>query len=192
MLELKNWSAFFNESMLHNVQYVTSPSQAITQGNSNVTRVGDEVYLQSLEINGIFLSSSAANAAQKYRMMVVFHSNEDSCGTSVISNAITGTNLFHANTNNIIVNGIINPKAVTVLADFIVDLNCNVSGAREVKSFAFKVPINETFKYGRPGDVFGKNKNLYIIYSSFISGGTTGATSTGNIEFSSVLKFKDS
>lgn len=177
-----------SEPLTSGTPIVVSPTQMVAQGNTNTTRVGDSIYLQALRVTGFLTSGTIANAAQKYRILV-FWSKVTTTAVAWASPGF-GTDMFLNGTYGIVVNGIINPKAVTILADMVVDINCFVSGAAEVKSFAFNVPLNTKFDYQTPGGSLGKTKNLYlaVIPYSAVSGAVGAA---GYIATSLALKFKD-
>lgn len=177
-------------SMFHNSIYSISPTQTITQGTTNQTRVGDSVYLQSFHLNGFFAASSAANAVQKYRVIVGWTGRENA-NTAFATGVIAATDLYLPNTFGDQTIGIINSKAFTVLSDMIIDINSNVSTSKDLKSFSINIPLRQNFRYISEGGAFGKNKNLIFVVVPYINGGTPGATNAGTISFSWALKFKD-
>jgi len=176
--------------MTHNTYYQISPTQGVVPGNTASTRVGDSVYLQSLNINGFFESSSVANQTDKFRCIVFWHTTQLPAST-LTPNVVTGTQVFFPNTFNLVPNGIINPKATSVLADFVIDINQQITGAKDIKSFNFVVPLNQTFNYGVAGGPYGKTKSLYVTFVSMTPGGSNGVSATGAINAAIVLKYKD-
>lgn len=189
MHESKEVGYQLGQSMTDNQYYVLSPTQQIVPGSSGTTRVGDEVYLQSLQLSGWFASSTAAGATQKFRCQVVWHRKETPA-TAFVLNGLSGTDLFHVDTFASIVNGIVNTNAVTVLADFVVDINQVLTGVNELKSFNIVVPLHTTFKYKDVGGVYGKQKNLYVVLTAYIAGGL-GTANAGSFTVSSLIKYKD-
>jgi len=176
--------------MKHNTYFQFSPTQAITPGNTASTRVGDSIYLQSLHLSGFYESSAIANASNKFRCMV-FWSPVALPAPNITSNIVTGTQLFFPGTDFLVPNAVVNPKAITLLSDFVIDMNQQLSTAKDLKSFNVTIPINQTFNYGVAGGPYGKFKNLYVTFVAITPGGTNGTTQVGFTNYSSVLRYKD-
>lgn len=179
-----------SQPMMHNTYYQFSPTQQITNGTNSEHRIGDDIYLMSLELNGFFYTSTASGATQKMRCMVFWSEVEEPADT-LVANAVTGTQIFHLGTFVPPVNGIVNKNACTMLADFVVDASQVLSGVTEFKSFSISVPLNQTYKYKAVGNTYGKYKQLYVTFISHVAFGTDGSTSAGGVVCSSVVKFKD-
>lgn len=195
MHESKYFPSTFVQGMLDDVYYQYSPTQAILPGNSANTRVGDSIYLQSLHCNGFFEGSNTALQTDKFRCLVFWSTTQLPAALPVgtfATNLVTSTNVFFPGTfTPHVPNAIVNPKAVTLLADFVVDINQQISGAKDIKSFNFVVPLNQTFNYRAAGAVDGKFKSLYVTFVSSTPGGTAGTTPCGYVNVATVLKFKD-
>jgi len=194
LCETKTFGYEEGKAMLHNVYYQYSPTQQIEQGITNQKRVGDEIYLMSLQLSGFFNCSTASNVATKFRCLV-FWSPEDTAAEVLTDNVVVINRLFEPNTSSIPGNGIINPRAVTLLADFVIDVSQAISTATEFKSFNVKIPLNQKFKYRDVNSAFGKFKNLYVTFVSAVqvgaTFGTNASTPAGGVSFASVLKWKD-
>lgn len=188
----KQYSNADAKSLVHNDSWIISPTQFLGQGTAVGQRIGDSVYLQSLQMSGYLTSSALANAACKYRF-IVFWSNQQYAASAWQLNIVAPSTLAQPGTAplNQGPNLIVNPRAITVLADFVMDINCNVSGAGELKSYNVTIPLNQNFNYNTPGGVYGKTKNLYVWMTSIIYGGTGGTSSSGSMQNSFNLKFKD-
>jgi len=180
----------FLRLMSHQTYYQFSPTQQIVPGNTGTTRVGDEVYLTSLQLSGFFQTSSAADSTCKFRCTIFWSTNEVAA-PGMITNGITGNSMWHTGTDAIVVNAISNPNAVTILADFVIDASQINDGSVEFKSFNIEVPLKQTYKYRAPGSAYGKTKNLYVSFNGFIHAGINGVTDVGRVSCASVLKFKD-
>jgi len=175
--------------MVHNSIWSISPTQLLTQGTGNTNRIGDSVYLQNVVINGYYSCPTTALSINRCRIMV-FWSRVAIDNQTFLSTVITGTDLFHPGTAFVMSNGIVNSKAVTVLADVILEVNPSVSTAKDIKSFAMTVPLNQNFDYAAYGSAKGKRKNLFIAAIPFVVGGA-GFGPAGDVIFSHTLKFKD-
>lgn len=166
-------------SMDDTLMYFTSPTQNISQGTAINQRLGDQVKLKYLKINGLFSAATLANAACKFRISV-FYCPEGKAASSVTTGAFTGAELFQPNTATTPAVGMFDEKAVTVLADMTVDLNSSISTAQDVKSFAFNIPLkNAVLNFREAGSAFSNKRNLYIM----VTGYTPVALNVGDLGF---------
>jgi len=180
----------FVSGMDSDVLYFTSPTQNISMGTSINQRIGDQVKLKYLRVNGFFAASTAANANVKFRV-TAFYCAEGKAASSVTVGAFTSSELFQPNTAPTTVNGIFDEKAVTVLADMVVDLNSNVSTSQEVKSFNFTVPLKHAvLNYRESGSAFSNKRNLYLCITGHTPNGLNVAD-LGNISYSYDLAYTD-
>ena len=172
--------------------YAQSPTQNIGNGTNIGGRIGDQVYLQSLQLNGYMFSSATALTNAKYRVSVVYSSLQIPCAAVSASPSFLPNDLFLSNTYTVnTVVGVYDPKAVNVLADVTIDLNSLVSTSQDIRSFAMDIPLKD-FKmaYIDTGSPFGKTKNLYVVVQAYTP--TTAAISNlGSVLMSWNLKFKD-
>lgn len=162
--QLKHASNSSNvSSMDTDLMYFTSPSQNIAQGTAINQRLGDQVKLKYLKINGYFSAATLANANTKFRVSV-FYCAEGKAASSVTTGAFTQAELFLPNSVNTTVCAMFDEKAITVLADMTVDLNSNISTSQEIKSFAFTVPLkNAVLNFRESGSAFSNKRNLYVM-----------------------------
>lgn len=159
------------------VMHFTSPTQNIFQGTAINQRLGDQVKLKYLKINGLFHASTLANSTTKFRVSV-FYCADGKSAASVTIGAFTSAELFQPNTAGTVTYGMFDEKYVTVLADLTVDLNSNVSTAMDVKSFAFTVPLkNALCNFKESGSAFSSKRNLYVM----VTGYTPNAANVGDI-----------
>ena len=150
-------------SMDTDIMYFTSPTQNISPGTAINQRLGDQVKLKYLKVNGYFSAATLANANAKFRV-TVFYCPEARAASSVTSNAFTQAELFMPNSVNTTTCAMFDEKALTVLADLSIDLNSNVSTSQEIKSFAFTVPLkNAVLNFRESGSAFSHKRNLYIM-----------------------------
>jgi len=190
MHETKEASYQANITLLHQSSYAWCPTQTVLVGNNSNTRIGDDVYLTSLVMNGFFATDAAAHACHKFRCIVFWSRAEVACG-AFAQNVIGGSQVWHPGTDAIIANAIPNPNACTVVSDFVIDAAQVLNTAKEFKSFNITVPLKQTFKYREVNGVYGKSKNLYVLVNSFIAGGVDNTTSAGTLTLAATLKFKD-
>lgn len=180
----------FVGTLSNDTLYFTLPTQNIARGTSINERVGDQVKLKYLKINGFFSASTAANANVKLRVSV-FYSADGRSASSVTSGAFSAQDLFHPNTFGTPATGIWDEKALTVLADMTIDLNSNVSTSQEVKSFAFTVPLkNAVCNFKESGSAFSLKRNIYVV----ITGHTpvsANVLNLGQVAWSYDLGFND-
>lgn len=182
-----------NRALTHNTIYTMVPSQAIQQSVSGEGRIGDDTYLCALKLTGHFLSHTTAGA-YSYRVIVGWSGEElTTAGIATSLQAGLGiTELFLPGTAGTWTgNGVINPKAFTVLHDSIYDINSQIAGTADLTTFNITVPINYDFKYQSAGSVQGKTRNLCVVVIGGVAFGTTGTTAAGNCIFAYDLIHKD-
>lgn len=189
----RHFSFETNQLLLHNTMVTCVPTQGPVQGNSNINRTGDALYLCALKFQGFYLSSAPANF-YSLRLLVGWTGEEvTSAGAS--SSFVSGLGLsevFLPGTATLgTVNGIVNPKAFTCLYDITIDSNSQIVATNDGNSFKFTVPLNQSYDYQSSSSVQGKLKNLVVVAIGNVSGGVTGTTAAGNIICSMDLIFKD-
>lgn len=169
------------------------PTQGVVQGDGNTNRDGDAIHIECLKIKGSLVSSTTAGAYQ--HRIIVGWSGEEITTALIATNLVAGlttTELFlPTTTSNWVSNGIINPKAFTVLYDETFDINSQVAATADIVNFATTIPIHQDFDYQSSGSVMGKTKNLYIVCIAMVAGGTTGITAAGQHILSCDLVFKN-
>lgn len=176
-------------AMTHNTVYTCSPSTGIVQGTSTTTRLGDSVQLVGLKIRGT-IQTDTASKGYAYRMIVGW-SGEEYNNAITFASGLGASEIFYTNSvANWVPNGIINPKAFTVLSDMAVTLNSQIAGAADLESFNFTVPLNSKFNYQGPASVYGKFKNLYIVLIASVVGGVPATTNAGTAVIAYDLMFK--
>jgi len=165
-------------ALTHNTINTIIPTTGITQGLTNTNRIGDHVQLCALKIKGSFNTAVAANG-YSYRIIIGYTGEEYNLPT-VFGSGLSSTELFIANTDaNWETNGIINPKAFTVLSDTTYDINSQISAVADCLSYGFTVPLNTKLDYQSNGSLYGKTRNLAIVVIGSVIGGTSGTTSAG-------------
>lgn len=174
----------------HNTLYTFGPSQTIVRGTANDQRIGDSVHLLALKMSGFVISQFNLAKAVEFRIMTLWSGEEYSCGTSLTSGLSNGEIFVTTTTPGWAPNGIINPKAVTILDDRTITLNNSIAGTADLESFSYTVPLNCDFDYQSSGSVYGKNRNLYVVVMGAIVDGVSGTTTWGLVNLSADLVFK--
>lgn len=178
----------FAAAMVSNTLYTHNVTQNVPQGTTNATRIGDKIHMISYSYNG-FITSNIAAGAYSYRVMLLWSGEEFS--NTGLSSGLGSTQIFLPNSGtNMLATSLVNPKAVTVIDDFTVDINSQISATSDVVTWSRTIPIRKDFMYKSTGSTYGKTKNLYVVVMGYVSGGTTGVTGVGAIGFSDDLCFK--
>lgn len=176
--------------MTHNTIYTCNITANLIQGTAASQRIGDSAQLISLKLNGVLSTNSALTSACQYRILVGYSGEEYGLANS-FGSGLTSGELFHGSTGIAWKNtGIINPKAFTVLDDWIITLNNSIANVSEVSEVAFSVPLNTTFPYQAAASQFGKTRNLYVVVIGCVLNGLAGTTPAGSLSLSTDLIFK--
>lgn len=177
----------------HNTILTSCPTQNVVQGDGNTNRDGDAIHIECLKLKGSLVSSTTAGAYQ--HRIIVGWSGEEVTTALIATNLVSGlaaTELFLPTTSGTwVANGIINPKAFTVLYDQTFDINSQVAAAQDIVNFAVSIPIHQDFDYQSSSSVQGKNRNLFVIAIAEVAGGTSGVTAAGQHIISTDLVFKN-
>lgn len=174
----------------HNTLYSFGPSQTIVRGTGNDQRIGDSAHLLALKINGFVASSAAITKAVEVRIITLWSGEEYACGTSFTAGLTMGEVFLTTATPGWAPNGLVNPKAVTVLDDRVINLNNSITGVADVESINYTVSLNTDFDWQAAGSVYGKSRNLYVVVMGSTLDGVTGTTQWGQINISADLIFK--
>jgi len=174
----------------HNTLYSFGPSQTIVRGTGNDQRIGDSAHMLSMKINGFVASNAAITKAVEVRIITLWSGEEYACGTSLTAGLTMGEIFLTSATPSWGPNGLINPKAVTVLDDRVINLNNSINSVADVESINYTVPLNTDFDWQAAGSVYGKTRNLYVVVVGSILDGTIGSTIWGLINLSADLVFK--
>jgi len=165
------------QNMTHNTIYSTSLTQKISQGDDNVSRDGDAIVIAAVKVQGSLVTPTASGAYM-FRVLLLWSGEEYNVSGS--SAGLASTEIFLPSTGgSFMSNAIVNPKAVTVLHDEMVDINSLIASTRDVKDIAFKVNVNQKFPYQSTASIYGKTKNLYLVVIGSVVGGTGGTTDVG-------------
>lgn len=174
----------------HNTIYSYNITAQCVQGTSNINRQGDGVYLEYLKVRG-YVRSDAVADTYVYRILVGW-SGEEFNPASLLSTALTATEIFLPNTGNFSqASSLINPKAFQVLYDETIDINSNIAGVDDIHSVTTAIPLKTKFTYQAAASVYGTSRNLYFVVLSSNPGGTVGVTATGDAGFALDLCFKN-
>lgn len=176
-------------SLLHNGIYTYNVTAQVVQGTANSNRQGDAIQLLALKLKGVLSTGSPVGAYQI--RIIVGWSGEEYNPATLLSSGLGATEVFLPGSSNIYVtNGIVNPKAFTVIYDEVTDMNSVVANAEQTNIEA-RVKLSGKFPYQSSAAVYGKTKNLYILAMAIVNGGTSGVTTAGGITMSADLIFKN-
>jgi len=176
-----------------NQVYSNCITAQLVQGNADNNRLGDEITLSELLVRGYYFTDSNSGAYQG-RVLVGYSGLEhnNSMGPIPFAGSIPATDIFLPGTiGGNTVQAIVNPKVFTVLYDESFTVNSMIASVADMYSFERKIRLSGKFPYRSPGNVFGKYRNLYIVFVGFKAGGTPGDTNIGTFAASYDLKFKD-
>lgn len=175
----------------HNTIYTCNITAGVAAGTADDSRVGDTIQLSALKLNGLLSSNGSSTSSCQFRVIVGWSGEEYNLPNTLASTGLAATELFETGTGATWRNtGIINPKAFTVLDDRIFSLNNSIANVSDITEFAYTVPCSTSFPYQANGSVFGKTRNLYVIWIPCILNGASGLTNAGNIALSTDLIFK--
>lgn len=188
----KHWTGTISANLLHSNIYCFNATGGITQGTSNAQRDGDSIRLEALKLKG-FVQTTTAAKAYTYRVIVGYTGLEYAGVNTNLGLAGAGVNdLFQPNTTTgWVPNGVINAKAVTVIADYTVDVPSLITGVEDICSIDMLVPLNTKFPYQAGAATYGKFKNLVVWVTSGVVGGSSGVTATGVTYMGYDLIFKN-
>ena len=172
-----------NSGVIHS----TNMTAKLAAGTSDGQRVGDTVFLVSLQFNITFITCPDENF-YKYRVIVGW-SGEEHNPTGFGTTGLVVADVF---VNSAFDNGtmITNDKAFTVLYDNIIDINSQIIDIVDGKTIRGFIKLNQKFDYQSQGGIFGKRKNLYVCVIPQYGQGTPTNLGTMNANF--VLKYNDS
>lgn len=168
--------------------YTHNLTADIVQGTTNATRIGDKIHLVEVKLNGRYTTAVTAGAYMA-RVMLLW-SGEEVNPTGLASGLGFGE-LFLPNTGaDNVCQGIINPKAVTIVDDFTIDINSQITAVSDIVSFTRNIKLDLTHLYQATGSVYGKTRSLYLVVVGFVNGGTPATTPIGTIAIASDVVFK--
>lgn len=177
-------------TMTHNTLYTLVPTAIPTQGDGNTNRDGDSIVLCALKLNGFYNTDTAAGP-YSFRIIVGF-TGEEYSNTS-FGSGIGTTELFLPNTAGVnTANGLINPKAFTVLHDEKFTVNSEIAATRSRIDYNVYVPLNnQKFYYQSTASALGKTKNLVVVIVGDVVLGSSGTTAVGGTTISWDFIFKN-
>lgn len=186
----KHWTGSINVgSMTHSSIYTWNALGGITQGTTYAQRDGDAIYLEALKLKGFFQTTTSTNAFT-YRIMIGWTGSEPSGCDATFGTGMT-TDIWLPTTNSSWApNGIINAKNFTCIADRTFDVPSIVASVVDLASFEMVIPLKQKFVYKKSADSYGKFKNLVVVVTSGIVGGSAGTTVSGATYMGYDLIFK--
>lgn len=187
----KHYTGSVSAALTHCSLFTWNSCGGITQGTTNAQRDGDAIYLEALKLKGFYQTTNVTNSFT-FRVLVGYSGEEVSGCDTTFGTGLGVTDLFLPNTDaNWRPNGIINPKAFTVLADRTFDVPSVVASVIDIASFEMVIPLKMKFPYQSSGSSYGKFKNLMVVVTSGVQGGTVSVTSSGSCYIGYDLIFKN-
>lgn len=188
-LPSKQMSSQLTGAFTHSTQLTLCPTAQVSQGTANYNRVGDQIQLQALKLNGVYFSHTTAGA---YTFRIIVGYSGEEYNNTTFATGLTTAQLFLPNTyTNFVSTGIINPRAFRVLHDSKIDLNSQIAAVADLASFSHTVSLGGIkFDYQESTSALGKLKNLYVVVVADVAGGAIGTTSSGTMVMSCDLIFK--
>lgn len=183
-----------NQVLGANTMYTSSLFTEIAQGTSNATRVGDAIWLEALKVRLNFYGSATSNTVL-IRFLIVKSGIEIAGGVSGLwqtggTGLSTGNVFLNTAVTTPAIDGIIDPKKVTVLYDKVVELTPRISGQVVVHNHNMTIPLKTKHVYQVGNSGYAKMKQIYCIAVPYQLGATTGAA-IGTIDMSSDIIFKN-
>lgn len=183
MKAAKHFTGEQGVTMTHNTLYTLTPTAGPTQGDAINNRDGDAIILCALKLKGFYNTDTASNG---YSFRVIVGYSGEEVANTTFGAGLGISDLFLPNTGSTVTcNGIINPKAFTVIHDEKLTANSTITGVRDKVDYSITVPLgNRSFMYQSSASALGKDKNLMVVIVSDLVGGTTGITATGGTSIS--------
>lgn len=188
--EIKVKDASISASLTNGDVFSYNLTAQIVQGTTDGTRVGDELYLKSVEIRG-FVASHTVDGAYAYRVIIGWSGEELNPGT-LSTGGLSFSQVFMPNLGAATsAFGIVNKKAFTVVSDKYYDVNSQISGVTDLITTVAMPKCTGKYKYQANGNVYGKTRNLFIVVVGFLRGGVASAAA-GSTIMNYALKYTDS
>jgi len=178
------------QTVTHNSINCMAITPKVTVGTGNDQRIGDSIVPVSLKISGE-VHTDATAGAYMFRV-IVFWSGEEFNPTGLTTGVFTAPELFLTNSGTFYLpNAIVNPKAITVLHDELIDINSQISATNDVRRLKFSVPLgSKKFPYQAGGSVYGKTRNLYLMVTGARIGAVAG-NAVGGCTINADMVFQD-
>lgn len=175
-------------TILHNGIFSYNITAQVVQGTTNQDRVGDAIQLLALKLNGLVATGTPVGA---YQIRVLVGWSGEEYNPATLGSGLGSSEIFLPGTGaNYTTNSIVNPKAFTVIHDEVMDIN-SVTANAELSNVMIKVPVRGKFSYQSSGSVYGKTRNLYLVVTGVVIGGTSGVTTVASFQSGIDLVFKN-
>jgi len=172
-----------------NTIYTYNLTAQITQGNTDGSRIGDEIFLSALTANFRYVTNVAA-AYYTCRVILGYSGEEFNPSAGSFSTAgLTSGQIFVASPGGF-AQGVVNTKAFTVIYDTMIQINSSITNIEEGHTIRFNPSLSGKFKFQEAGGIYGKTKNLYMIVCPEAKAASAPANA-GELLLNAVLKYKD-
>lgn len=178
--ETKQQFVYSGGVLKHNTVY-SATLVNMSQGNTDSTRVGDEIFIKGMTFNFLLQSVAATAKPSAVRMLVV----------RTPLTTLADSDLFVGSSGQII-NRLVNKEKITVLYDRMYYCKNHASDSNP-QSYVHKVHLSINKKHIFSGDnaTTGKYYNYYLIQVPFVAGGTTGTTDAAYVDQHFMTTYKD-
>lgn len=174
------------QNTLHNVTYVHSPTMNIAKGTSDNQRVGDKIHLEAIKFKMLF-HDETLNVNATFVKLIIGYIDTD---TFTSTGFQTGGDYSYGNGVAFSTNNITNPKKFTEIANYTIKMPHLVDGSKSGEVIEETLMLKKDFVY-ETNQVYGKDRNLVLIVTTSVVGGTPATTSTGNVFLTYDLIYKD-
>lgn len=178
-------------TMVANSIYSYNLTAQILQGTTDGARVGDSIHLKNYVANVKYVTHSAA-AFYQLRVLVLWSGEEFNASTSLFTTTGLGATQVLLPGSSGFATALINPKAVTVLYDNLIEINSAINAYEDGQTIRFNIKLDQKFMYQEGASVQGKTKNLYIvIIPDWLSTNASPPANSGLCSANGVLYYTD-
>lgn len=182
--------------MTHNTQYTFNPLGNIPIGSGDASRVSDNVHVKSINVRTQFQSLGIKETLLRVTWLKT--TAEYLSGSDATTSGL-GSSEMYLNGTTQLGQAILDTDKVTVLSDVthrITHTTTNALGVAEPKQYFFDhscpLPSGGTKMVYKTGTSnYSRDKNLYMVISSWSFGDTSGVTQHGTFASDVVVNFVD-
>jgi hypothetical protein len=175
----------------HNTIYTHNLVSGITQGTTQSTRLGNEIFIKNIQGSFSFDTAGAAFPLSgiAIRLMVVALTQQYA---SVDFTSGVGSSDLFAGSSVLLTVARPDPRLCRVICDDVIHIQPSVSTTTgysgTVKTFSLGCAVNQPFEY-RAATVYGTAANLYFLAIPVTSNGANGTTTVCSLAADIVVSF---
>nr|QCW23711.1 MAG: capsid protein [Cressdnaviricota sp.] len=171
-------------SLLHMSLVSYNLNYYISQGTSDQTRIGDEVYMRGVSVR-LWFTDTVASGTHRYTVMVI------RAKADIFATSLAYTDVFKSITADSMTDPIDTEK-VTVLGKREIAIENKIASGSLARSVRFWVNMkNSRFKYSGDNAGYGKTYNYFLVVVPYANKGTIGTTAAGDVKGHAQIYFKD-